>query len=96
MSKPSGMPFAMLIQTRAQDVERTVREAMKVMERYAGVSSRKTITLDEAAWLGAICYLGLNEAAKTNLSRSVDIQTGETNVHNVVAGSGTEVKSDAS
>lgn len=84
-------PFGLLIAQRANDPQRCCEKAVQILNRYGGVSSNQRMSLDEAAWLGAICFLGLNDAAKQQMTK-----TKEGNVINVIAGSGVEATSNAS
>jgi hypothetical protein len=57
-------PFGALIAERSQDAERCVREASALLDRCAGLSGSRTITLEQASWLGAIVFIGLQAAKK--------------------------------
>lgn len=84
-------PFGLLIAERANDPQRCVDKVLQLMQRYGGVSSNQRMSLDEAAWFGAICFLGMNDAAKAQTTKQKD-----GNVINVIAGSDAEASSNAS
>lgn len=79
-------PFMVLIAERSKDLANCVRQADAVIQRYAGVSANTKITLDEAAWLAATLYLGLEEAKR---------QQKQGNVHTVVATDTVEARDSA-
>lgn len=79
-------PFGILAAERAQDPERAVREALGVLNRYEGVSGARTITLEQASWLGAVVFLGFEQAKK-------QIQAG--NVKTVILDDSMEAKDSA-
>lgn len=84
-------PFGQLIAARSQDPEQCVQKVLALVRKYGGVSSNQRISLDESAWFGAICFLGMNQAAKETATK-----TTEGNVINVIAGSNSETHSNAS
>ncbi len=59
-----GKPFGLLIQERSKNVERCAEQCNRVLQKYQMSSGRQSITLDEAAWFGAIVFLGMQEALK--------------------------------
>lgn len=79
-------PFALLIHERSQDLARCVHEADALIQRKAGVSGSQKITLDEASWLAAVIFLGIEQAKK---------QFKEQNVITVVATDTMEAKDSA-
>lgn len=82
-------PFATLISERSKNIERCVREAAALLDRYAGVSSTRSITLDQAAWFAAVVYLGIEEAKK-----QMELKK-ELNVVTIVATDSMEAKDSA-
>lgn len=82
-------PFGLLIQERSLDPVRAITECAALVERCGGLSGSRTITLEQASWLGAIVYLGL-EQAKKDIAAKV-----KSNVVTVVASDSLEAKDSA-
>lgn len=82
-------PFGVLIAERSRDVTKCINEASALLERCGGLSGTRTITLEQASWLGAVVYLGVEQAKKDLAAKR------ESNVVTIVASDSAEAKDSA-